>query len=92
MRVKGKARPSRIFEVLGPAERAGEWAALSEHFIAGLAAYRARRFAEAIAAFERVLDERSNDHPSALYIRRARALIETPPAADWEAVVTFDEK
>jgi adenylate cyclase len=92
VRVKGKDDTSRIYEVLGPADRAEEWAVVREHFIAGLTAYRARRFPEAIAAFERVLDERSNDHPSALYIRRARALIETPPAADWEAVVTFDEK
>ena len=92
VRVKGKDETSRIYEVLGPIERAAEWAAVRDNFLAGLADYRARRFAEAIAAFERVLDERSNDHPSALYIRRARALIETPPAADWEAVVTFDEK
>jgi len=92
VRVKGKDDTSRIYEVLGPADRAGDWAVVRDHFLAGLAAYRARRFTEAIAAFERVLDERSNDHPSALYIRRARALIETPPAADWEAVVTFDEK
>ncbi len=92
VRVKGKDDTSRIYEVLGPADRAAEWAVVREHFTAGLAAYRTRDFAAAIAAFERVLGERSNDHPSALYIRRARALIATPPPPDWEAVVTFDEK
>ncbi|MFN8644082.1 MAG: adenylate/guanylate cyclase domain-containing protein [Candidatus Binatia bacterium] len=77
------ARPRRQRPALGGG---------TQHFAAGLAAYRARHFADAVAAFERVLDERANDHPSALYIRRARALIATPPPDDWEAVVTFDEK
>ena len=92
VRVKGKDETSRIYEVLGPAADAEQWAALREHFLAGLAFYRERRFEDAIAAFERVLDERANDHPSALYIRRARALLKDPPPPDWEAVVTFDEK
>lgn len=92
VRVKGKDETSRIYEVLGPASDAAHWAEMREHFIAGLAAYRERRFAEAVAAFERVLDERANDHPSALYIRRSRALLKDPPPPDWEAVVTFDEK
>lgn len=92
VRVKGKDETSRIYEVLGPADRADEWAVIRAHFNAGLTAYRARDFSGAIAAFERVLDERANDHPSALYIRRARALIANPPAPDWEAVVNFDEK
>ena len=92
VRVKGKDETSRIYEVLGPADRAAEWTLVREHFTAGLAAYRARDFTAAIAAFERVLDERANDHPSALYIRRARALVATPPPPDWEAVVNFDEK
>lgn len=92
VRVKGKDETVRIYEVLGPGDSAPHWALIREHFAAGLAAYRARRFAEAVAAFERVLDERANDHPAALYIRRARALIATPPPDDWEAVVNFDEK
>jgi adenylate cyclase len=92
VRVKGKDETVRIYEILGPGDSAAHWAAVREHFAAGLAAYRARRFADAIAAFERALDERANDHPSALYIRRARAHLATPPPPDWEAVVTFDEK
>lgn len=92
VRVKGKDETSRIYEVLGPADRAAEWAPVREPFLAGLAAYRARDFAAAIAAFERALAARAGDPPSALYLRRARALLATPPPPDWEAVVTFDEK
>jgi adenylate cyclase len=92
VRVKGKDDTVRIYEVLGLRDSAPRWAVVCEHFAAGLAAYRDRRFADAIAAFERVLDERANDHPSALYIRRARALIEAPPPPDWVAVVNFEEK
>lgn len=92
VRVKGKGDVSRIYEVLGGADSAAVWEPLLADFRAGLAAYRAREFAAAIAAFERVLDVRANDHPSALYIRRARAWLATPPPADWDAVVTLEEK
>lgn len=92
VRVKGKDEAARIYEILGPPTSAEDWAPLLADFRAGLAAYRARDFAAAIAAFERVLDTRPNDHPSALYIRRARAYLASPPPADWDAVVTLEEK
>ncbi len=92
VRVKGKDEAARIYEVLGPAASAADWAPLLADFHAGLAAYRGRDFATAIAAFERVLDARPNDHPAALYIRRARAWLASPPPADWDAVVTLEEK
>ena len=92
VRVKGKDETVRIHEILGPPDCAAATALLRERFAAGLAAYRRRDFAAAVQAFEAALDEHANDHPSALYLRRARALLATPPPPDWEPVVTFDEK
>jgi adenylate cyclase len=91
VRVKGKAQEARIFEVLGPADTAARWAELIEHFAAGLAAYRARDWAGAIAAFERAAHVRPNDGPSDLYLRRCREYLQTPPPPAWEPVMTFGE-
>jgi class 3 adenylate cyclase len=72
VRVKGKANTSRIFEILGPAGSAGRWAELIHFFTAGLAAYRAREWEAAIAAFEKALTVRGDDGPSDLHLRRCR--------------------
>ena len=91
VRVKGKAQEVRIFEVLGAADTAAQWAALIEHFEAGLQAYRARDWAAAITAFERARQVRANDGPSDLYLRRCRDYLRTPPPDAWEPVMTFGE-
>lgn len=91
VRVKGKAQTVRIFEILGPAASAPQWAELIRHFEAGLAAYRASDWETAIAAFERVREVRPDDGPSALYLRRCREHLGTAPPPDWEPVTTFGE-
>jgi adenylate cyclase len=91
VRVKGKANTSRIFEILGPAGSAGRWAELIHYFTAGLAAYRAREWEAAIAAFEKALTVRGDDGPSDLYLRRCRDHLRDPPPPEWEPVTTFGE-
>jgi adenylate cyclase len=91
VRVKGKAQTSRIFEVLGPAAAAGECRPVIDAFAAGLAAYRARRWTDAVAAFDRVLALRPSDGPAALYLRRCAEHLRTEPPPQWEAVTTFGE-
>ena len=91
VRVKGKAQSVRIYEVLGPAPTQAQWSELIAHFHAGLAAYRARDWGGAIAAFERAIQARSNDGPSDLYLRRCREHLHTQPPPTWEAVTTFGE-
>ncbi len=92
VRVKGKDDTVRIYEVVGAPAQAEASAVLRARFATGLAAYRQREFTAAVTAFSEALDEHPNDHPSALYLRRARAYLATPPPPDWEPVVTFDEK
>ena len=91
VRVKGKAQTARIFEVLGPAHTASQWREVIEHFHAGLAAYRARDWQGAIAAFEQALRVRPRDGPSELYLRRSQEYLRTPPPQSWEPVTTFGE-
>jgi hypothetical protein len=89
IRVVGKVRPVRIFELVG---EAGEVAAEDLERLAlfgrALADYRARRFDEAGAAFASLAD----DPVAALYTDRARRAAAAPPPADWDGVHTLERK
>ena len=61
---------------------APRWVALYE---AGLAAYRARDFAAAMASFEQALDARGDDQPARIMIERCRLFQKSPPGDDWQA-------
>jgi adenylate cyclase len=75
----------RIFELIGLAEdqAAPTWIAAYE---AGLAAYRLRKFADAIALFEKVLSVH-DEAPARIMIARCRELLSEPPDEDWEPVL-----
>ncbi len=92
VRVKGKYEPVRIFELLALAEDREPWSRLLEHFNAGLAAYRQRRWDEAVAHLSAVLEERPGDGPAALYLARCRTLADSPPPVDWDGVTVMESK
>lgn len=90
--VKGTARPVRIHELLAPKTKPGERAAeLARVFAAGLAAYRARKWAEAAKAFT-LLVEKYKDTPSRVFLARIRAFSARPPAADWNGASALTVK
>jgi adenylate cyclase len=85
--VKGRAEPVQVWELVGragdvPPERR-EILARYEH---GVALYRSRRWGEATALFDELVAAAPDDGPIALYRRRARELLEEPPASDWDGV------
>jgi hypothetical protein len=86
LRVKGKQRPVRVFELVGPAGTPPP--PHVTRFAQGLAHYRARRFAEARAAFAASPD----DKPSQRFTERCEALLLAPPPDDWDGVFTLDNK
>jgi adenylate cyclase len=92
VRVKGKAKPVRIYEILGrrgvPAEDEG-WL---PDFEEGLALYREREWIRAEECFQRVLDKRPEDPPSLLYVERCRHLRRFPPPAHWDGVFEWEVK
>ncbi len=65
---------------------------LLEHYNQGLTLYRERKFKDAKKSFKKVLEIRSNDGPSKLYIERCDTLIKDPPPTDWDGVVTMTTK
>jgi len=92
VRVKGKEKPVRIFEILGPAEERPRWLALADQFERALAAYRAQRWTEAQALFEEILAARPEDGPAALFVKRCQAMALSPPPPDWDGVTVMESK
>lgn len=94
VQVKGKTVPVAIFELMG--RRAddgdGRLRRLEDLFTRGLAAYRARAFDDASAAFDAVYREYPNDGPTAVYLERCAALQIDQPPADWDGVFVAKTK
>ena len=59
---------------------------------AGLAAWRARDFTAAIAAFEKVLEIRNDDAASSAMIERCRQQLENPAGEDWDGTTVARTK
>jgi adenylate cyclase len=93
VRVRGQERQVRIYELQGlRAEATAAQLARNRAYAEGLAPYRARRFAEAAAMFEKLLEEHRDDGPSQTMLARCRRYENQPPAADWDGIYTAAEK
>lgn len=90
IRVLGRGEAIRVFEPL--ADKGAESAVqtkLAAAYADGLACWRARDFAKAADAFERMAE---TDPASALFAKRAQAFIANPPPPDWTPVNTLEGK
>jgi adenylate cyclase len=94
IRVKGKAKPVSIYEVLGRSTDtlAVELKAAVERYLTGLEAYRRREWTKAIEAFEQALAIRPDDGPSLTYIGRCKQYLESPPPDDWDGAYVMTTK
>jgi adenylate cyclase len=93
IRVAGKQQPVRIFEIVA---EASELADTKRQVIAtyerGLAAYRARNWSDAAAAFDEALALDAADGPSKVMADRLRKVNADPPGEGWDGVWTLKEK
>ena len=93
--VYGRLGSTAIFELLAMTDESGAgndkaWVSAYE---AGLAAYRGRRWDDAMAAFEACRAARPGaDRASELMIDHCRVLKSNPPPADWAAVTVMGTK
>ena len=92
VRVKGKLKPVKIYELLGEKKDEAAFKDLLEGFARGLSLYREAKWDEAIAAFQGVLASRPNDYPSKMYVERCKNLKENPPAEPWDGVFVMTKK
>ena len=84
IKVRGRSRPERIFQVL-TGEAPLSQAAL-DAYAHGRGALAAGRWPDAVAAFEAALAAAPDDGPAALMLARARILAQTPPESGWDGV------
>jgi adenylate cyclase len=91
--VVGRSEPIRIYELQG---RTGELVAgtleLTQEFESGLKAYRQREWAAAEERFQRCLEIRPDDRPSAIYMERIAEMQKSPPPANWNGVWHLSKK
>jgi adenylate cyclase len=90
--VYGRTGGLAIYELLDVAEPGAKppsWVALYD---SGLAAYRARDFAGAVAFFQKLLAVRASDEPARIMLERCRELLNSPPEKDWEATSAMKVK
>jgi adenylate cyclase len=90
VRVQGRNTPVRIFELVAEAgQETPQQAAVAAAYAEGLAHWRNREFDAAANCFTRTAGA---EKPSALFLRRAKALANHSPGADWEPVTTLETK
>ena len=93
VRVKGKAQPVKIFELLAKKDAATEeQKQLAAEFERHLGLYRNRHFEKACGAFEALGARFSDDVPCRIYAERCRILAQNPPEETWSGIFTFTTK
>lgn len=94
IRVKGKAKPVSIYEVLARTNGSlpEDLAQTVDCFARGLAAYREKRWENAIEFFQEALAVRPDDGPSLTYLKRCRDYASAPPPDDWDGVFIMKSK
>jgi adenylate cyclase len=92
VRVKGKIKPVKIYELLGEKKDEPNCKDMIDYFAQGLALYREGKWDEAISAFQKVLDVRPLDRVSTMYMERCKNLKEHPPAEPWDGVFVMTKK
>jgi adenylate cyclase len=92
VRVKGKAEPVAIHEVMAVAGAETEaQRALAAAYAEAFAAYQARQWQRTIEVAEEVL-RTAEDGPAKVLLERARHFREAPPPPDWDGVWTLTSK
>lgn len=92
VRVKGKARPVQIYELLGRRSQKEDDRLWLEAFTRGLAHYRNLEFDHAEECFQDVLKRRPDDQPSMLYLERCEHLRATIIPPGWDGVFEWETK
>lgn len=94
IRVKGKNKPVKIYELMRPDILDSE--SLIKEFIdvfnQGRVWYRQQRWSDAKNSFMQSLKIKSDDKASKLYLDRITRYQQDPPSHDWDGVYTFTHK
>lgn len=92
IRVKGKKKPVKIYELLAPAEKSSHYEDLTGRFAKGLEAYRSGQWETAVELFEQLQRDYPTDGPTGIFVHRCRDLLVEPPHGVWDGVYVMKTK
>lgn len=92
IRVKGKMRPVRIYELLALNNEKEKFIDLVERFQQGLECYRGGQWDTATEIFEKLVRDYPADKPSRVFLDRCQHLMGQPPEGVWDGVYTMTHK
>jgi len=92
IRVKGKTKPVKIYELLGPTADLETYRDRVERFHQGLEKYRSGLWESALKTFEELTINYPQDAPSRIFVQRCHDLLEQPPAGAWDGVYVMKTK
>lgn len=92
VRVKGKAQPVNIYDLMGRVAEATQLEPLLKGYNEGLHAYRNRQWEQGMEKFHEILQAYPSDGPSKYYLERCRQYLLSPPQPDWDGVLTLTAK
>ncbi|OGL42345.1 MAG: hypothetical protein A3C43_10375 [Candidatus Schekmanbacteria bacterium RIFCSPHIGHO2_02_FULL_38_11] len=92
VRVKGKVKPVKIFELIDEKPLSSDKSDVIEIFHTGLKSYKKRSWEKGIEEFQKALKIDPDDIPSKIYLERCIAFKSAPPPDDWDGVFTMKTK
>ncbi len=92
IRVKGKAEPVTIYELVGLRDDDVKLAELCAQFTKAREAYKRRDWNEARSLFEIMLQQWPGDRPAQVFIERCDEFLAEEPPADWDGVYVMKHK
>lgn len=93
VRVKGKKKPVRIYELRGMGTLPSiEQDLIIDVYTQALTFYKELKWYQALTEFKRILQYFPTDGPSRVYVKRCLDFIEQPPPENWDGVYEFTTK
>ncbi len=92
VKVKGKVKPVRIFELVSETDPDANVQEMLGVFQTGYTLYMKKRFSEARQSFQKGLDIVPGDPVCQLYIERCQSFLAKPPPQDWDGVYVMTTK
>jgi adenylate cyclase len=92
VRVKGKTKPVKIYNLAGDKDLPGIQGEVVNQFNRAIALYKQSNWDEAIHIFENITAMDPDLYAAQSYIERCYELKKNPPPADWDGVYVFTTK
>ncbi|MGA1870036.1 MAG: CHASE2 domain-containing protein [bacterium] len=89
VRVKGKIKPVKIFELISLDDDIHLFEALCARYYEGLEAFRNRKWEDGLKKFQEALLLNPDDGPSKYYLERCLHYQKHPPPSDWDGISTI---